>query len=218
MKKVLFVLFLACSSYSFSENRLTIDKDGDVYDTNGAHYINEGSFWHRTDDGSYITMDCPPMRELINPSIPSNDEKYPGISRLECVIKKSNIEGDYAKVEGELPIIEDEFLQPIKPLSDSDKQSAINACYKFAAIAPPSVWGPYVPVDGHIGIAYFKLTYTWIGDTQVNGKVKYWGRDNRWVEDVYFQSYSFRTGHATASIYVTYIGLPTGAGVEGQVC
>jgi len=216
MKKLLFLfgLIAACSSYSFAENRLTID-GGEVYDTDGIHYINDGHYWKQLSDESWIQEDCTSLVNLINPDIPfASGYEQETITSPLCVIKKMTNDGEYKPVEGPLPRIEDRFLKPL----EHEPLSSISSCSDFSAYAPPVVWSPYIWIISHIGPTSFAIKTKWFGDTMVNSKARYWGTGGYWVETIFFQEIRVSVGNASASVYMSYQGIPLGSSVLGTVC
>ncbi len=215
MKNILLVSALCCSSVVFAGEQLKVSGDR-VYDNDGHEYINEGSFnFFNAKTGKIEKRDCIPLAEKMDPNATLDSYPVGTISRAECTIKRV-YDGKVWEGQDEpkqlLP------LQPIQPIQPEDtKDLSSLACYTFAGYAPPSVWAPYIQVYSHIGPSYFTVKYKWFGDTMVNSVVKYYSTAG-WKETIYFQQYSFTTGNAAASIYVSYVGIPLGSSVEGQIC
>jgi hypothetical protein len=86
----------------------------------------------------------------------------------------------------------------------------------FTAYAPPSIWGTWQTIYNSMGSRSFTLSFSAVGDTQVKGKVRYFGAIGK-VEQEFFEQIVFASGDAIANIEVCFKGIPLGSTVDGSI-
>lgn len=87
----------------------------------------------------------------------------------------------------------------------------------FVGYAAPMAWGPWVTIESHGGSISFDINYRAVGDTLVLGKVRYFNKDNKKVEEQFRDEVIITTGNSWANVEVCFKGNPLGSTVEGTI-
>ncbi len=215
MKRVLLALaFVSCACPSFAVEK-PIDiadelfiSNGEVFDHNGSRYVNAGSYWNKNIEGYIEKQNCIPLAILIDPNAdPKAFDNYEVLDHPSCKIKMiGDDDNHYVPIETDTEVV------------DAMERTLTASCTDYPGYAPPNFWSPEIAGPGHIGAASFKISVKWYGDTYVSSRVRYWAPSNRWQKKVFNAQTRIRTGHAAASIYMSYKGIPLGSSVKTTIC
>ncbi|MES2684710.1 MAG: hypothetical protein V4650_14415 [Pseudomonadota bacterium] len=100
---------------------------------------------------------------------------------------------------------------------ESRTEISASTAKTFTAYAPPLLWGVWTNILSHGGVVSKKITYAPIGDTVVMGKVRYYKKKDKQVEEEFKDETTITTADVWANIEVCFKGVVTGSTVEGTI-
>jgi hypothetical protein len=100
-----------------------------------------------------------------------------------------------------------------------ERTQALGARSSFTAYAAPMAWGPDATVASHIGSVTYTIKYEAVGDTLVQGQVKYYKGPGggQLVTELFQDETTITTANAVANVICNFKGVPTGSAVNGTV-
>ena len=87
----------------------------------------------------------------------------------------------------------------------------------YNAYAGPAIWGQWVNIASHAGVANFSITADAVGSTLIRCRVRYYKTATQQVVEEWLDKTHIDCGDCYANVEVSFMGLPTGTAVDGTV-